>query len=175
MDQRAVIGAYEVQCDPKILRREGRLLLRKRTLRITLGGVLVGLLFAFASCFLVAFWWISDRTGNQSYALWSTLGFAVFLGIVATWSYCYDQVERAVKVDLKAQRWTTRILESGLETEQANGIVLIIPWRLMTITAERDDVWMIEYEGNPLAVFRKPMREAGLDEEFRRRVEGAKS
>jgi hypothetical protein len=173
VDQRTVIGSYRVEYDSSVIKREGRKNLRRRVLQVTLAGVLVGLMLGLATFFVYAMWWIVAIGPQHRLAMPIAIGFAILLGIIGVWSYAFNEIDRVWRTEVKlAPRWTTHLLESGLETEHENGLILHIPWKLMEIKSETEDAWTVQYLETKIVIFRKPMREAGFEDEFLRRVAG---
>jgi hypothetical protein len=59
------------------------------------------------------------------------------------------------------ERWTSR---------SKNGLVISIPWKMMKVNCELPDGWAIGYYNSQMWVYREPLRKAGLEEEFKRRI-----
>ena len=67
--------------------------------------------------------------------------------------------------------WDCKISDESYSFTDTNGIGSIIPWRLMKVKLEITDAWLIEYgDQRSVIIFRKPLRTAGLEDEFRKRI-----
>ena len=97
------------------------------------------------------------------------------LGLVVTavWYLAWwDHTSRA----LLGTVWHCEITDEVWSYAQSDGVRTAIPWSTMTIKMEHPEAWIIEY-GNRKAkifVYREPLRRAGLEEEFLKRLRGAK-
>ncbi len=52
----------------------------------------------------------------------------------------------------------------------SNGVTVTIPWRIMEITFETEDAWVVHFGSDEMTIDRIGLREAGLEDEFRARV-----
>jgi len=66
--------------------------------------------------------------------------------------------------------WQCAISDWAYTCTDESSVTLSIPLRSMRIILEDPDAWLVTYPGGDMVVFRNPLRAAGLEEEFRRRV-----
>jgi len=86
--------------------------------------------------------------------------------IAAQW----DAASRNLANKAGPKSWQCAISDSAYTFTDQSGIAVSIPWSVMRVELEDPDAWLILYPGGELVVFRKPLRNAGFEEEFRRRV-----
>lgn len=107
-----------------------------------------------------------------------------FLALAYTCAFCfavglalplYQYIRAADKRErdpFAGSSWTCEMTEAGWSTETSDGLRIFYPWKLLAIEIELPDMWMIDVKDfEPVWVFRKPLRETGLEDEFRRRIE----
>ena len=69
--------------------------------------------------------------------------------------------------------WDCELLEDTWFVRQNNGYTYSIPWNLMKLQQEHPEGWYILIDRKSesyVTVYRKPLQDAGLEEEFRRRA-----
>lgn len=174
MEQRTVIGSYRVESDVAAIRRHSKQWLKKKALPLTLAGAAMGLLTTFLFFLFYLGWGLLSRATNPDTGFLILGAGIVVVSIGLAWQYAFSKIDLACKAATKwTPSWETHILESGIEVVHDNGIVLHIPLTLMKILMETEDGWTIEYAGTSIVLFRKALRDAGLEEEFLKRVGAA--
>ena len=73
--------------------------------------------------------------------------------------------QKQIKV-LQDQKWVCQITEDAYTFTDRDGISKSIPWRLMKLEVEDPDAWGIKFGNEQIVIYRKPLKESGLDDEF---------
>jgi hypothetical protein len=66
--------------------------------------------------------------------------------------------------------WTCEMTEKGWSYRGRNGVLTFIPWSLMRQKMDHPEAWLIDFGAHQTWVFRQPLRDAGLEDEFRNRM-----
>ncbi len=68
------------------------------------------------------------------------------------------------------RQWTCTIADEGWSFHDERGLARSYPWKQMKIEFEHAEGWLIKCGNETLVVYRKPMADAGLEAEFRKRL-----
>lgn len=111
---------------------------------------------------------IPDGNPNLKYVAFplacAFFGYGVYLGS----HYRNSQVEQ--EVDCADEQWTCVLTDESFTSFDRKGIGYTVPWREMEVEFETDDIWVIRFDHRHMYVEREPLRQAGLEDEFRSRV-----
>jgi len=117
---------------------------------------------------------VAQTVGNQPLTLSEVLaaGIAVFVvQALAMYAHQSRAIQRGVaRFAEQKLSWFCEISDEGFQSRSNSGVVSLVPWSLMKLQLEDPDAWWIEYEQTGLVIFREPLRVAGLEDEFRRRI-----
>ena len=122
-----------------------------------------GFVIAYAIYFLSP---VSGRGISIGACLIWGLVIAFFSGVYVTLLRSWQELAIRPSTD----KWTCTVAEDYWSFRDQDGILVQIPWSTMMLQAEVRDGWAIIYGGKLVTVFRKPLREAGLEEAFRTRI-----
>lgn len=124
-------------------------------------GVLGGLCWAFVS---------NEVRIYSIQALVTTL----LVGLLFAVSSVVDYILKiATRAGMRAQEgtvWDCSFDDLAWSFTKRGGSTLTIPWSLMTISYEHEDAWLVSYEKTEIWIFRGPLRKAGLEAEFLKRL-----
>jgi len=93
-------------------------------------------------------------------------------GIIWSAMVVSSQVNLLRKANL-GEVWTCTITDEVWSFRRQNGLTLSIPWKIMRLGCVHPDGWLIFYgrsDAENVVVYRQALREAGLEEEFLRRI-----
>lgn len=66
--------------------------------------------------------------------------------------------------------WTCVMSEEGWSFQRKDGLLNFIPWSLMKLLYEHPEGWYVNYQHGQVWVYRKPLRDAGLEETFKEKL-----
>lgn len=95
--------------------------------------------------------------------------FGFFVGPI----YALLQYESNIKQAVQNSRgvsWDCEHADENYCVTDPNGSTTHYPWRLMKIEASDPDYWDVSCRSLEIIVFREPLRQAGLEEDFERRL-----
>jgi len=72
--------------------------------------------------------------------------------------------------DTIGQKWTEELTDVHYIFKTENGIEVHIPWSEMKLVRKSSHLWQLATSDRQFSVLRKPLQEAGLEDEFRRRA-----
>jgi hypothetical protein len=103
------------------------------------------------------------------------LGFVVGLvvGFLVGALNVYSYAERAIFEAAKEQEgevWTCEMDGERWTFTRSDGTRTSIPWELMSLKFDHPDCWHVEYGKQSVVIMRRPLRDANLEEEFKRRA-----
>jgi hypothetical protein len=101
----------------------------------------------------------------------AAMSMGVIIGPVSTFMDFDGSVHR-VLADLKGKSWDCTLIDSCWQCTDNDGVTTSFPWELMRIEKSDPDYWEISCRNSTVVVFRQPLREAGFEEEFERRLGG---
>jgi hypothetical protein len=102
------------------------------------------------------------------------IGYAVLASAIMV-KWAIDQQIAAISRSQTGQVYTCTMSEDGWTYTDKHGLRTSVPWRIMDLAAETEDVWMISAAGLEIFILRKPLREAGLEGLFQSRMQSAQS
>lgn len=160
---------YQVDFDAEVSRKSTIEIIKQRKsewinawLRWTAYGT-------FIIWFLMITGTFHDRSKDGLVLVGLALTISALLSFVYLWEYVRKGNEAFSQAN-SGMRWTCTMNAERWSFEDRDGVVTSIPWKLMRITDETPDVWHISYGLAEVPVWRRPLREAGLEEEFRSRI-----
>ena len=122
---------------------------------------------AAGGAFVCGDWCAQHQGPVAGMAVAVAVGFVV--GVITPVLAALQQIGRvkdvwggSVLCTVSEDAWSFR-MPSGVRTE--------VPWQAMRLLFEHPDGWIIHYDQVTMIVFRSPLKAAGLDEEFRKRLQ----
>jgi len=166
---------YEVRYDVEAARRMGVAGMRHYWFEWLKVGFKGGLNYVAPAAFawaIVSFY--ADRYSSQGLLVVVLLALSMGLFYPV---YTFIQVADRRERDPNAgEVWQCEITDEGWGFTDRQGVSRFIPWKIMKLTFEHDDGWLLSFGAEQIWVFRGPLREAGLEEAFRSRIgKGAES
>ena len=167
-------ATYSVAYDEDVTRSLNGNLMKSEWWSWLVYGVKCG----FGYVVLAAFAWVLFSFHVQQYnvaALWQMTALFFITGLMIPVLTYVRTVDRRERDGAEGMNWTCTMTEEGWSFQQADGLLTFIPWSLMTLTQEQPDAWLVNYgEGLDTWVYRRALRENGLEDEFFRRIGGGK-
>lgn len=109
---------------------------------------------------------------------WVGLGvfvaFAFLLGFVSVMVGWQQSIDKC-RSNRKIETWECELSDEAYCCKDSMGIGVQIPWSQMKVKLEHPDGYVVNYWNRDVIIFRKPLKDAGLDEEFAQRISEAKS
>lgn len=106
---------------------------------------------------------------------WNGIIAAMSLGVIIAPISTLVHFDKSVHqslAEVKNKTWTCTLTECCWKLTDDDGVTSSFPWSLIKIEKSDPDYWEISCGKTIVVVFRKPLREAGLEEEFERRLGG---
>ncbi|HEY0867501.1 MAG TPA: hypothetical protein VGE01_08985 [Fimbriimonas sp.] len=110
-----------------------------------------------------------NRSKDQPFLIGMALAIGTLLPFVYLWEYARKGIERGNAAH-EGKRWICSLTPESWTFTDQDGVATSIPWRLMKIDVETPDAWFVKYGASEVLVYRQPLRDAGLEEEFRSRI-----
>jgi len=104
---------------------------------------------------------------------WDFVQLVTFMGFILPLFSAVRNAEQWKKESwnaIRAKRWECALTPEFYQFGEDRGEVEEIPWSEMTLESEDPGAWTIRYGSKLIVVFRKPLQETGLEDEFRRRA-----
>lgn len=104
---------------------------------------------------------------------WDGLGWATVLGFFAynLWTiYTSEKAKTVAETYYATESWACEISSKSYVFSSSEGLKTSVPWELMKIEREDPGLYQINYLHYTIPIYRKPLRDAGLEEEFRSRI-----
>jgi len=160
---------YIVHEDHEATRRVSLALMRRTWHRWLNYGFSLG--FAFALFGLMTWIITSYYVGAYSTSgLLATFLFCMASGLLAPVLNYLQAWDRREWKKRAPETWTCVLTDEGWSYRNVDGLLRFIPWTAMSLRYEHKDGWLIQFGSEEVLVFRSPLREAGLEEEFRKRM-----
>lgn len=106
---------------------------------------------------------------------WSGIIAAMSMGVVIGPAAAFVEFDKGVRkaiAEEKLKFWDCVLTESTWQCTDNDGVTTTFPWKSMKIHKTDPDYWEIWCRNHWVLVYRQPLREAGLEEEFERRLGG---
>lgn len=155
---------YVVREDPDVRRR----LIRAATLRNWKSWIWHGVKWG-AKLALVVFFTllvVGSATGSR-YPMVEGMVPAFVIGFVWVMVGFLDGLRSRSEA---SQVWTCELTDEYWSYQTTNGLRAEIPWKLMRLQMSHPDGWLIDYADSSVWVYRGPLRDAGLEDEFLNRI-----
>jgi hypothetical protein len=163
------VHTYQVDFDAKVSRKSTIEIIKRRR------GMWINAWFRWTAIGTFMTWFLlhtgtyHDRSKDALLLIGMALTISALLSFVYFWEYIRKGNEAFERAN-QGMRWTCTMDSERWSFENPDGVIIAIPWKQMRITDETPDVWYVSYSGGEMPVWRGPLREAGLEEEFRSRV-----
>lgn len=154
---------YKVVGDPKVLKR-----LVWWQARMSWRGILGSAAAGSLPTMIIVSTVVGMVRGHEGTAVaYYSLGafLANFLVLLAA------QLVQLAITELPAESWDCELTDEAWISRTLSGVTTIIPWKALKIVGEHKDAWLVDY-GDLSYALRQPLREAGLEEEFKKRIGG---
>lgn len=122
------------------------------------------------TCYLLGWEFSTDNSGREGLTLLLVVAI-VYCGFWFRHAYT-SHIETNLDAD-RGEVWTCELTKDAWTFARKNGVLTSIPWKLMEIGLEGPDFWEVRYGRFQVLVFRQPLRRAGLEGEFLRRIKRA--
>ena len=159
---------YEVQYDPEVHRRLMIALLRHSRSR-WICYYLAYVPFTAILCAFLLFTGSLIQTAEWMFIGAIAAAIGVVLPFVLIWEWLRKWIDSQVK-SVEGRKATCTLSPEHWTYTNQDGFITSIPWKIMKLTLETPDAWLITASGQEIFVYRQPLREAGLEEEFRKRI-----
>lgn len=123
------------------------------------------------ACLCAAGYAIGQQVGgtNSLPGIIAAMSIGVIIGPISALVEFDKSVHKSL-ADEKLKSWDCVLTESSWQCTDNDGVTTVFPWRLMKIVKTDPDYWEIYCRNHWVLVYRQALREAGLEEEFERRV-----
>lgn len=160
---------YEVVYDVEASRQMSKACMRHFGWSWLKAGLMHGLYYIVPAFFAWAI--VSFYANSYSYqGLLAVSLFSLSVGLfmpIHTYIQVADKRERDPN---SGEVWQCELTEEGWSFCDKLGVRRFIPWTIMKLLFEHSDGWLVQSGSEQIWVFRGPLREAGLEEEFRTRI-----
>jgi hypothetical protein len=162
-------ATYEVAHDPQVSKRVNLAAMRHSWKRWVGYGFSLGGHFAFMGAFSWVLVSYAVSTFSSDGLLLTSL-FWIAVGLLTPVYYYIQRWDKREKDPYRGEVWQCDMTELGWSFQGKSGMLRFIPWELIRPTFEHEDGWLARCEEVELLIYRKPLREAGLEEVFRARM-----
>ncbi len=101
---------------------------------------------------------------------------ALTVGAIVAFGFMWDTATKAIAQSNKVntgKRWTCTLTPDHWITTDQDGLSQSIPWKIMKISVETDDAFIVDYGHAKICILRGPLKAANLEQEFRDRIAAA--
>lgn len=102
-------------------------------------------------------------------SLVAAIAFGCILAPLAAVNQYHTQIKQSVSSQ-RCQSWRCELTDEFYQFTSSDGVRTCIPWRRIKIETEEPEYFAISCGSHENMIYRDPLRRAGLEEEFVRRV-----
>ena len=163
------VGTYQATYYPEADRDFNRALVRSYWRRWASYCFRLGAQIFLITFFIFVCAGIPERAEDHTYRmiLVCTLGFGIgFIWAAHKWYEAYFPKDSSNVGEV----WSCKVTDVAWSFESKDGLFVEVPFQIMRIRFTHPEGWLVQYGRTHVTVFRRPLREAGLEEAFFERV-----
>lgn len=95
------------------------------------------------------------------------------IGILLSFAHYWEHIRKSMKNqnrEFAEEVWACELSAEAWSFVSKDGVRTSIPWRIMEIEFEHPYGWLVNYGRGEVIVYRRPLQDAGLEEEFLSRI-----
>ncbi len=159
---------YTVRFDPNVNRAFDIGYTKKSARHWVFAGLRRGLLYAALAAFLIYTGTFKSR--DDYFAI---IGMPLIIGLLIAFVESWESIRSCIETQnqsLAGETWECEITADYWTTTDRKGLRVHYPWKQMEITYESLEGWIVRCGGTEVVVYRAPLRAAGLEDEFLKRI-----
>lgn len=107
---------------------------------------------------------IVSESAGLSGGFYVTAAIGLIGGACLPWLRASNRFDRAAH--FVPEQVDCSLTEESWRFRRPSGVMTEIPWRAMRLSLELPNAWIVQYGSDKVIVYRRPLREAGLEAEF---------